>query len=600
MSDLLETLGAQLFDRELPFTEPDSRLLVQPSGSGAAVYTAEYERALTSCAVIRQISITDASGSDVPIARVLPAQVDWAGGAANLVFAGAEALSLAINAGHWRVRLGVARPSLLPDGGRCAPGLPSAPCLSWRIEADRYNQTLVTRDGASFVLIELEASHRCRIVLAVGSDLDPPDRTAPHAQLAEEASRRWRAWFDRLPPLPEHVRGVGQLAWWTLAANTLRLHNHPTAPVVVPSKLGYVGHWNWDAYFIAIGLRHGAPELARAQLDLVLQHQRADGMFVDVIHDTGTLAATGQLPADDHRRLASHYGTAADGADRADCQSAVVPVTKPPLLAWAANKLLRTSPDDDLRARVVDAASRNQRWWLTCSDTDGDGLAEYLHPYSSGLDDNPVFDHGAPTATPDLNAYLALQYDELACLAEGTSTSHFAAELRNSAAEHTRRLVDGQWSSSQRRFLPIVRGKRLGPHTITDLLPLITGRLPTAVAEELTADLVDPETFGGDPAVPTVSRADPAYQAGRMWRGPVWLNTNYLLIEALERAGQSSLARELASRTLQLVTESGELAEYWDSSNGLRASRAVPMFSWSAALFLDLALRWGTSNGGAA
>lgn len=32
---------------------------------------------------------------------------------------------------------------------------------------------------------------------------------------------------------------------------------------MVPSKIGYVGLWQWDAYFIAVGLRHGDPDLAR-------------------------------------------------------------------------------------------------------------------------------------------------------------------------------------------------------------------------------------------------------------------------------------------------------------------------------------------------
>lgn len=597
MTDILESLGVRLRDRGLPITQPESRLLVQPGPAAVTVFTAEYERAPSSCTVVRDLAVTDASGTASPVTRVLPAQLYWANQAASLTFADARTLSLAVSPGGWRVRLGVDRPSLAADGGHCAPALPSAPYLSWRIEAEDFTQTTAICDGGECVVVEFGGRRAGRIVLTIGPRAESPSAAAPHDQLADEANRTWRAWFDRLPPLPEHVRGVGHLAWWTLAANVLRLHSQPSTPVVVPSKLGYVGHWNWDAYFIAIGLRRAAPELARAQLDLVLKHQRADGMFVDVIHDDGVLAATGDLPEDDHRRLAAHFGTCAEGIvpDGTAPDGTLVPVTKPPLFVWAANKLLRVHPDEDLRARTVQAGLRNQHWWLTHSDTDNDGLAEYGHPYSSGLDDNPVFDYGAPTATPDLNAYLALQYDELAVLSK--SDPDRATQLRDRADAHTRRLVARQWDSSARRFLPIVRGKLTGPHTVTDLLPLVAARLPPPVADELVADLLDPKTFGADPAVPTVSRSDPAYQPARMWRGPVWLNTNYLLIEGLARRGRGSLARELANRTLQVVTESGDLAEYWDAESGRRPASAVPMFSWSAALFLDLAMRTDTSTG---
>jgi glycogen debranching enzyme len=71
----------------------------------------------------------------------------------------------------------------------------------------------------------------------------------------------------------------------------------------------------------------------------------------------------------------------------------------------------------------------------------------------------------------------------------------------------------------------------------------------------------------------------------RYWRGPCWVNTNWLLIRGLRRFRQDALADELTEATLELVSRSG-FREYFDpfTGKGLGGER----FGWSAALVLDL------------
>lgn len=556
----------------LPFTDRFSRLLVfrdSDSDAGLRLLTAEYERDAEDCVLVERLALRPSG----PPRAAGPDAVEFGDTGCSLVFANQETVSLGLAPGAWTITLTLPDALLTSWGGRWEPGLPSAAAAAWRVTAASWRQRASSRDGGVFVRIDVDDPAGAQLVLGVVRPAEKmPGDVGGHARLRSVARKGWDDWYRRLPAVPQHLAAAARAAWWTLGVNQLRLGAAPDQRAVVPSKLGYVGHWQWDAYFIAAGLRHGDPGLAREQIQIALDHQRPDGMLPDVVHDQGVLADSGTLPPGDVAR-----GFAPAGGP--------VPLTKPPLTAWAVAKVHEVSPDPGFLAGCFAKIERCQRWWLTVSDTDGDGLAEYLHPYSSGLDDSPAFDQGFHCATPDLNAYLAVQYDELARIAGWLGRAADRERLAGQARAHASLLVLRQWDG--RRFVTLPGGA--GPHTVTDLLPLFCGRLPAPVVDALVADLADPAAFGTWPAVPTVSRADASYQPDRMWRGPVWLNTNYLLIEGLRRHGRVQAARRLTEQTLRLVCAGGPF-EYFNAATGEPGSRAAAMFSWTAALFLDLAI----------
>jgi glycogen debranching enzyme len=84
---------------------------------------------------------------------------------------------------------------------------------------------------------------------------------------------------------------------------------------------------------------------------------------------------------------------------------------------------------------------------------------------------------------------------------------------------------------------------------------------------------------------------DSHYDPFQMWRGPVWININYIFVEALARAGYPAAAHDLAERTLRLVMSQNDIYEYYHPITGEAPPKAAPMFGWSAACFIDLAVR---------
>ena len=69
------------------------------------------------------------------------------------------------------------------------------------------------------------------------------------------------------------------------------------------------------------------------------------------------------------------------------------------------------------------------------------------------------------------------------------------------------------------------------------------------------------------------------------WRGPVWVNLNWLLLRGLQHYGFDEQAEHLRQVTLDLVQQQG-FYEYFHPTTG--NGHGSDLFSWTAALFLDI------------
>jgi glycogen debranching enzyme len=387
----------------------------------------------------------------------------------------------------------------------------------------------------------------------------------PAAEVFGDAEKRWHDWFAAAPPVAEPFQLQYYYAWWVMRSGLISPRYYMTREGMTPSKIHYVGVWQWDAYFHALAYRHVDMKLAEDQIRLVLDHQRADGMLPDAVHDEG---------------IVTHLAAPVE-AD----------VTKPPLIAWVALKLYEHSGHRDFLDEIYEPLCRWNQWWFEKNDDDHDGICQYNHPFSSGLDDSPLWDSGMPVESPDLNTYLCLQMESLSRIARIIGEEADSAMWAERADAMARRMIEHFWDPEAGVFWATHNHQPIRVLTPFNLYPLWTGRLPREMDDRLVAHLTNPQEFWAPYPLPTVSRSDPAYDPNQMWRGPTWVNINYLFIDGLERNGYTDLAHRLRRRTLDLVMGHDDIFEYYHPETGVHPPHAAPIFGWTSAVFIDLAIR---------
>jgi glycogen debranching enzyme len=411
----------------------------------------------------------------------------------------------------------------------------------------------------------IQAEDDSAITITIRNALPLHPGTQPFSTSFANAEARWRDWFERVPPVDEKYRSTYAYAWWIMANNLIGPQGRIAYEAMMPSKLSYVGLWLWDSAMHALAYRHVDPELARNQIRAMLAGQLEDGMLPDAIYDEGVIATI------DHPISAE--------------------VTKPPILAWVALKLHETDPDPDFLQEIYIPLVRWNAWWFAMNDDDVDGLVQYNHPYSSGLDDNPLWDDGMPVESPDLNTYLCVQMGSLAEIAEILGIEFEARMWRRRAAAIVRRMIGDMWDEESGLFHALREEEPIPVVTPFNLYPLWTGQLPDPIRERLLAHLTNPDAFWGEYMLPSVAYNDHKFDSLTMWRGPVWVNINYFFVEALRQIGEFDLADQLRDKTLNLIMSHNSIYEYYDALTGEPPYAAADIFGWTAAVFIDLAIQ---------
>ena len=579
-SEYLELLKDKINLREIPFSDRGSRLLIFKSNDHFTVRLAErwFKREGQLSAyrkrppLIDEWIFTDAEGNPLELhLTTYPHHIECATriGTFTITFADIETLLITLPATQCVIKFKANLDKIHTDrrGGvlRLTGDIRRNVAYTTNAKIVSHAATPVGTENQA-VHMHLDASEGGKSLLLNITPRLGFNRYIPEpAKIINDATQRWHNWFASAPQVEEQYRAQYYYAWWIMRAGLISTRFYTTREAMTPSMIHYVGVWQWDAYFHALAYRHVEKNLAHDQIRIVLDHQREDGMIPDAIHDEGTVT-----------RL--DFPVVAD-------------VTKPPLLAWAAYKLYELDGDREFQDEIYEPIVRWNNWWFEHNDLDGNGLCEYQHPFSSGLDDSPLWDDGMPVESPDLNTYLYLQQEALAKIARAIGKDEDAEMWQRRADEMARRMIDLAWDPKNGLFWASRNGSRVNVRTPFNLFPLITGQMPSDISERLVAHLTDERQFWSRYPVPTVAMDDPKYDPFKMWRGPTWVNVNYLLIEGLQRSGYTDLAHELRTRTLDLICCRNDIYEYYHPVTGENPPNAASMFGWSSAVFIDLAIQ---------
>lgn len=243
--------------------------------------------------------------------------------------------------------------------------------------------------------------------------------------------------------------------------------------------------------------------------------------------------------------------------------------TQPPILAWATWKAYETSHNKKFLEEMYPGLCRYVQWDKANRDSDNDGLVEWEMENNcvrckcgeSGMDNSPRFDAGVRMNAIDFNSFLVREGEALARIARETGKDEEAVLWEQWREKLIIKINERLWCPREKTYYDRYVGSDLVRiKTEAMFLPLFAGVPDKVQAKALVERLTDPRQFWTPMPLPSVSVDENTF-TDDMWRGPVWVNFNLLIIEGLLRYGFKSEAKEMAERTIKHV-------DYWYQKTG--------------------------------
>ncbi len=365
----------------------------------------------------------------------------------------------------------------------------------------------------------------------------------------------------------------------------------------VPSGRLYPHQWAWDSGFAAIGWAHLDVERAAAEVDSVLEGQWSDG----------------RVPHIQFRHPNPDYFPGPDqwGYERSST------ISNPPVWTLAAERLFQKGLKPDKVRSWLSGLERSHQFLFERRDPIGLGCIATSHPWENGQDNCPAWDEPLQVVDPEeappfsrvdvdkvddpsqrpteenYKRYMTLVHrfarngfrpadflvydpffttlvilaeEALARLSREFAFSSQAQKRAKTLREGLRKVL---WSEKFKRFgyFDARSQKKTFPFTVGSVAPAMVGFEVEGLAELLNCAY----------PVPTVAASEESFDPVCYWRGPTWVNINWLLWPVV--------GDELRQRTVKMVEENG-FWEYFHPSTG--QGLGTDRFTWTAALVLDM------------
>ncbi len=342
-----------------------------------------------------------------------------------------------------------------------------------------------------------------------------------------------------------------------LAPQTIRpAEGYIRYPYLIPAGY-YAQMWDWDGFFIGVHWANQSPADAKYLRDWVLSFAASadkDGYVAGCITPKGPRPLFGKF---------AMKPFLAQGALIAGEQFHDYSWLRP---VWPAMQ------------RIVEYRKRTQfdpRW----------GLWFWDNAMQSGADNNAALtnDPRDPSAilAVDASVWAMREYLAMAVLARQLGDANAGRSYQQQAEATRSAILAKLWSSSDAMFFNRRRDSGAWVRVIawSNYLPLVEGLLPAADARRMIrCHLLNPDEMQSAHGLRSLAKSDPAYNNQAIinpysnWRGPVWINANFLDWIALRRYGFRTeshwLAVTLASLLHRDIVRWGSMHEDYNAETG--------------------------------
>ncbi|MEX0288946.1 MAG: trehalase family glycosidase [Flavobacteriaceae bacterium] len=418
--------------------------------------------------------------------------------------------------------------------------------------------------------------------------------------------------------------------------------NYQEGGFTIPSKGLYPFQWKWDSGFIALGFAHYDMPKAKQEITTLLDAQWENGFIPHIIfHNQSDTYFPGPdfHLSDLHPKASKKYRSTG--------------MTQPPVMGFILKELYRIAKNKDemlhFIAQHIDKVFKNHLYFYEHRDIHNEGLVYIYHNWESGTDNSPMWDDIWKTMNPpeyqferrdtthvdasqrpskrEYDHYLHIidiakkfNYDDSkiaehspflvqdplfnSILIKSNEALIELYKLLGNAGDNIKYLQEKQaksiaslntklYSDAFGAYLHYdLRNDRTLPYiSSSSFAPLFSGAPEREKAERLVETML--QKFGDEGKYlcasfdPTHERFNPR----KYWRGPVWINLNWILFHGLNRYGYHSLAERIKSDSLALIEKNG-FFEYFDSRKEYSETKegggyGGSNFSWSAALIID-------------
>lgn len=311
-----------------------------------------------------------------------------------------------------------------------------------------------------------------------------------------------------------------------------------------PDRLPHRNMWLWDSVFHAIGHRHLDAEIAENLILALFDIQQNNGFI-------------------------PHMATP-------DCISHI---TQPPVIAWGAWLVYEKSKNKEFLRTVLE---KNKQFLLWCQSyrrkSDNELYSWHTNPEmnnrcdESGMDNSPRFDTSSDLYAIDFSCYMANETrfmkiiaDELNDKENSDFFSFWHQKIKDDINNTLWCEEDGfyyDYDINNCCFNKV--------QSVASFLPVFAGVCSESQCKKLVSHLENPEEFGTDFPIPSISKKDKTFGSD-MWRGPVWINYNYMISKGLSAYGYIDLSDKIREKTVDVIDEwykhTGTVYEFYDSQD---------------------------------